>query len=112
MDGSLFGPGLITGTSKPFMLMDHAGHTRENLVADPFFTGEQGWLHLTGWKRGVMVAETLHYDFSDYPILFETLGVTPGNKVGEGPILVGTLKGTSALQEGPVTLFPEVTFEY
>jgi hypothetical protein len=36
MDGSLFDLGLTTGTSKPFMLMGHAGHTRENLLADPF----------------------------------------------------------------------------
>ena len=59
-----------------------------------------------------MVAKTLQYDFSGYPILFETLGVTLGNKVLEGPILVGTLKETRALQEGPVAVFPEVTFKY
>jgi hypothetical protein len=98
MDGGLYGPGLTTGASKPFMLTGHAGHTRENQMADPFLTWEQVWPHLTGWKRDVMVAESLHYDFSDYSILFETLGVTPGKKVGEGRILGGTLKGTRALQ--------------
>jgi hypothetical protein len=42
----------------------------------------------------------LHYDFSDYPVVFETLGITPGVKVATNPngILIGTMKGTRALQ--------------
>ena len=79
----------------------------------------------------------LHYDFSDYPVVFETLGITPGVKVATSipdDILIGTLKGGRALQivtsyvtafldfiifgkcsallEGPVGAFPEVSFDY
>jgi hypothetical protein len=78
----------------------------------------------------------LHYDFSDYPIVFETLGITPNVDVANNinGTLTGTLGGQRALQivtsyvtafldfvileksspllEGPVIEFPEVTFDY
>ncbi|KAK5285776.1 hypothetical protein LTS03_002420 [Exophiala xenobiotica] len=134
MDGGLFGPG--EGTSKPFMIMGAANHTR-NITGDlTQTTWAATWPNITGWKRDVTVAGMLHYDFSDYPVVFETLGITPGVKVATNPngILIGTMKGTRALQivtsyvtafldfvifgkcsallEGPVNAFPEVTFEY
>ncbi|KAJ9607092.1 hypothetical protein H2200_008164 [Cladophialophora chaetospira] len=134
MDGGLFGPG--QGTSKPFMIMGHANHTR-NLTGDPTQASwAAAWPNITGWKRDVVVANTLHYDFSDYPIVFETLNIAPGVKVASNPngIQIGTMKGAraleivtsyvtafldfvifgkcSALLEGPVGAFPEVTFDY
>ena len=134
MEGGLFGPGLLKNTSKPFMLMEKEGHTRENIHDDPFLTLEQVWPHLTGWKRDIIVADTGHYDFSDYPIVFETLGITPTNETVLDANNLGTLKGTRALEivttyvgafldfvihgkcsailDGPVERFPEVTFEY
>ena len=81
----------------------------------------------------MIVTDALHYDFSDYPVLFETLGITSGKKVANDKILIGPLKGTRALHivtsyvgafldfvihgkysmllDGPVAEFPEVTFE-
>lgn len=134
MDGGLFGPGLSIGTSKPFMLMGHEGHTRGNLPDDPFLTWETVWPNLTGWKRDIIVSGTGHYDFTDYPIVFETLGITPCNQTILDSILLGNMKGKralelvttyvgafldfvvygkcSALLDGPVAEFPEVTFEY
>ncbi|PMD12883.1 hypothetical protein NA56DRAFT_712646 [Hyaloscypha hepaticicola] len=134
MEGGLFGPGLLNGTSKPFMLMEREGHTRENAIDDPFLTLEKVWPHLTGWKRDIIVADTGHYDFSDYPVVFETLGVTPTNEIVLEHLGLGTLKGKRALEivttyvgafldfviygkcsailDGPVERFPEVTFEY
>jgi hypothetical protein len=134
MEGGLYGPGVSAGTSKPFMLIGRDGHTRES-ADDPFLTWEAVWPNLSGWKRDIMVADAGHYDFSDYPILFETLGITPTNlTVLEANLLIGTLNGKraleivtsyvgafldfvihgkgSALLEGPVVEFPEVTFEY
>ena len=134
MDGDLYGPGLQNGTDKPFMLMGHANHTRENEADDPTLSWQTVWPNLKGWKRHVIVAEALHYDFSDYPILFETLGITPEEEVAQGPLYVGPMKGTRALDivtsyvgafldfvihgkcsvllDGPVGEFPEVTFEF
>jgi dienelactone hydrolase len=133
MDGGLYGPGLTTGTDKPFMLMGAQYHTRGNKTAEPYATWETAWPHLTGWKKDIIITDTAHYDFSDYPILFETLGITPTAAVGAGGLHLGTLEGVRALHivttyvaaflnfvlhdkssellDGPVKQFPEVTFE-
>ena len=134
MDGGLFGLG--QGTSKPFMVKGHANHTRNRTGDLAQSTWAAAWPSITGWKRDVVVAETLHYDFLDYPIDFETLDITPGPKVASNPneMQIGLLKGARALQivtsymtafldfvlfgkcsallEGPVDPCPEVTFDY
>ncbi|KAK5132582.1 hypothetical protein LTR08_008841 [Meristemomyces frigidus] len=129
MDGGLFGPGLLNVTNKPFMFV--ANMSRYDV--DPYHTWTDGWSSLQGWKRNIIVAETFHYDWSDYPIVFETLGITPEGAVAAG-LLVGPMKGTRALQitttyvsafldfvfhgrcssllDGHVSEFPEVTFQY
>lgn len=136
MDGGLFGPGLAAGTSKPVMLMGHAKHTRDAAGDPTQASWAAAWPGLKGWRRTVVVAETLHYDFSDYPVVFESLGITPGVKVATAAdgIQLGTMGGKrasqvvssyvtafldfvifgkcSALLEGPVNEFPEVTFQY
>lgn len=137
MDGSLVGPGVFgspNGTSKPFMLMGHAGH---NLTSDdpfPISSWATVWPELTGWKRDIMIAGTGHYDFSDYPILFEKLDITPMNQTVLTNLLLGSMKGERALKivtsyvaafldfvilgkssellDRPVNEFPEVTFNY
>lgn len=137
MDGTLFGingPTLANGTSKPFMLMGHDGHTRENPSDDPILSWDVTWPLITGWKRDVIVAGTDHYDFTDYPIVFETLGITPCNQTVLDALLIGKMKGKRALEivttyvgafldfviygkcsailDGPLDEYPEVTFEY
>ncbi|TVY55099.1 putative 1-alkyl-2-acetylglycerophosphocholine esterase [Lachnellula cervina] len=130
MDGDLNGPPLLNGSSKPFMFIGSAGHTRENANDDPGSTWLSGWPKLLGWKKYLMVANTMHYDFSDYPIVFETLGITPANGTA---FYLGDIKGKrqleivtsyvgafldfvllgkeSRLLDGPVKDFSEVTFE-
>jgi hypothetical protein len=134
MDGDLFGPGLSNGTSKPFMLMGHANHTRENADDDSILSWEAAWPVITGWKRDIIIADTLHYDFTDYPVVFETLGIMPCNETVRENLLLRGMKGKralgivtsyvgafldfvihgkcSVLLGGPVAEFPEVTFEY
>jgi hypothetical protein len=134
MDGGLFGPGLQHGTSKPFMLMGSGIHPRDPAGDATQQTWAAVWPAVTGWKRDVRIADTLHYDFSDYPILFESLGLRPSAKVATENLLVGSLGGKrtltivssyvtafldfviygkcSALLDGPVSAFPEVIFEY
>jgi dienelactone hydrolase len=139
LDGGIFVPSLENGTSKPFMIMGHTNNTRYLDPPNPSTaTWAAVWPALTGWKREFMIANSNHYDFSDYPILFETLGITP-NVATIGPnnqtvvdnLLIGTLEGKRALDivttysaafldfvihgkcsdilDGPVKKFPEVT---
>jgi hypothetical protein len=134
LDGNLYGPILPNGTTKPFMFLGHENHTRENIDADPLLSWQTPWPSLMGWKKYAMVAGSLHYDFSDYPILFEELGITPVGEVATDAFLLGSLNGTRAFEivteytaafldfvahgktsnllDGPVQDFPEVTFEY
>jgi len=54
MDGGLFGPG--NGTSKPFMIMGHANHTRD-IDGDPTqVTWAETWPNITEWRRHLIVA--------------------------------------------------------
>jgi hypothetical protein len=133
MDGGLYGPSLPNGTDKPFMFMGRENHTRENIETDPILSWQTEWPSLKGWRRHVIVAGALHYDFSDYPILFEKLGITPVGTVATDNIFIGSLSGARALEivtdyvgafldfvvhgkpskllDGPVKEFPEITFE-
>jgi hypothetical protein len=134
MDGGLFGPGIPQGTSKPFMIMAAENHNRSATGDVSQQSWVEAWPGMTGWKRDVMVTGAMHYDFSDYPILFETLGITPSAKVSADGIYIGSLGGKraltivssyvtafldfvifgkcSAMLDGPVSAFPEVTFQY
>lgn len=136
MDGDIFGPGVPAGTTKPFMLMGQAGHTRNNTDDDPESptTWQQAWANLTGWKRDIVISGTGHYDFSDYPTVFEALEIFPSNATVMTNLGLGTMKGKRALEivtkyvgaflafvvhgkkskllDGPVKEFPEVMFDY
>jgi hypothetical protein len=130
MDGGLFGPGLETGTTKPFMIIGADNHTRDPAGDATQQTWAAAWAGITGWKRDIYIKGTEHYDFSDYPVLFETLGL----KATATKLLVGKMGGKraltvvssyatafldfviygkgSALLDGPVGAFPEVSFDY
>ncbi len=134
MDGALFGPVVEQGLDKPFMFMADMNRTRtnDNSPDDPFNSWYDIWANLRGWKLDIMLANSLHYTFSDYPIVFETLGIVPNATTAE-KLLVTDLNGSRALEivttyvtaffdmvlkcktspllEGPVAAFPEVTFE-
>ena len=55
MDGGLFGPG-GNGTSKPFMIMGCANHTRDINGDYTQITWAETWPNITGWRRDVMIA--------------------------------------------------------
>jgi hypothetical protein len=59
---------------------------------------EKVWPYLTGWKRDIIVADTEHYDFNDFPIVLETLGSTPTKETVLGAFNLGTMKGKGALE--------------
>ena len=134
MDGSLYGPVIHEGLDRPFMLMAHTNHTRVagNGTGDADSSWYDFWANLRGWKVDVMLANSLHYTFSDVPIVLETLGIVPNATLAAG-LQVTDLNGsralkivttyitaffdtvlkhkTSPLLQGPVAAFPEVTFE-
>ncbi len=134
MDGSLYGPVVQKGLDRPFMLMAHTNHTRtdDHNPNDPSNSWFDIWPHLHGWKLDIILANSLHYMFSDFPIVLETLGIIP-NATTANNLLVTNLNGSRALEivttyvtafldmvlksryspllQGPVVAFPEVSFE-
>lgn len=134
MDGSLFGPVVQKGLDKPFMLMAHTNHTRtdNNNTNDPNNSWFDIWRNLRGWKLDIILANSGHYTFSDFPIVLETLGIVPNASTASN-LLVTDLDGKRALNvvttyvttfldmvlkrrsspllQGPVAVYPEVTFE-
>ena len=134
MDGSLYGPVVQQGLDRPFMFMAHTNHTRTNAstASDPDTSWFDIWPHLRAFKLDIILANSLHYTFSDLPIVLETLGIVPNATVANN-LLVTDLKGARALEivttyvtafldmvlkdksepllRGPVAAFPEVTFE-
>ena len=134
MDGALWGPVVEQGLDRPFMFLAHAGHLRTNTSypTDPYNSWYTIWPKLKAFKLDLIVANTLHYDFSDLPIVFETLDIVLNKTVAEA-LLVTDMPGTRALQivttyvgafldhvlknktppllQGPSKAFPEVTFD-
>ena len=134
IDGALFGPVVDEGLDKPFMFMAHTNHTRadNNANSDPDNSWFEIWPKLRAWKADIIVANSMHYTFSDFPIVLETLGIVP-NATTAALLQVTGMDGMRALEivtayigafmdmvlkgkgegilKGPVDEFPEVTFE-
>jgi hypothetical protein len=60
-------------TTKPLLLMVHENHTHENIETDPYLTWQIVWSILESWRRHLIIDKKLHCDFSDWPMLFESL---------------------------------------
>ena len=134
MDGALFGPVVQKGLDRPFMLMAETNRTRtdDSNADDPYNSWFDIWPNLRGWKLDITLANSLHYTFSDFPIVLETLGIVPNATTADN-LHVTDLNGSRALEivttyvaafldmvlkckpspllQGPVAAFPEVTFE-
>ena len=134
MDGALWGPVVQAGLDRPFMFMAHSGHTRtdNSSSGDPLNSWYDIWPKLTSFKLDIMLANSLHYTFSDFPIVLETLKIVPNATVAAN-LQVTNLNGARALKivttyvtafmdmvlkdrhsrllKGPVAAFPEVSFE-
>lgn len=114
------------------MFMAHTGHVRKNSnPVDPFNSWFAIWPKLRAFKLDIILANSLHYTFSDFPVVLQTLGIVP-SKATEA-LLVTDLDGRralkivttyvtafldfvlhnkkSALLERPVPEFPEITFD-
>jgi Chlorophyllase enzyme len=134
MDGALGGPVIQKGLDRPFMFMAHTGHIRSNdsSPADPQNSWFDIWPRLRAFKLDIVLANSLHYTFSDFSIALETLGLVPSNATAQA-LQVAKLDGmrgqkiittyiaafldfvlhgkNSTLLQKPVPEFPEVTFD-
>lgn len=124
LDGTLYGPVVDDGLSRPFLLMGNASHDR---TTDPTWTAF--WSHLRGWHHDLTLAGSGHLTFTDVAPLSAPLhltGLFP-------PELLGTIDGDRAvdieqtyltayfnrflrhspepLLDGPDPRYPEILFE-
>ncbi|KAL2847497.1 hypothetical protein BJY01DRAFT_246724 [Aspergillus pseudoustus] len=127
LDGELWGSVVDKGLSKPFLIFGHTGHNQTNEASWASF-----WSHQRGWKLELSLAQSLHYTFSDFPVLVDgislsdearqliqatyagTIGALRGKQVVTSYITAAlqyfVSNHTSELLSGPSTSYPEVTF--
>ena len=72
LDGTMFKPLPESGLSRPFLFFGEEG-------GDP--TWDRDWQRLTGWKRWLTVAGSVHASFADYDMLAQQLGVDLGSRL-------------------------------
>jgi predicted dienelactone hydrolase len=113
LDGRMFKPLPDNGLSRPFMIFGAAG-AEDTWVAN--------WPRLTGWKRWLTVAGSIHPSFTDYDLLTQQIGLDFGSELPGTRSVVITrdyvrafvdlhLRGKpQPLLEQPSTRYPEVGF--
>jgi hypothetical protein len=72
MDGTLFGPVVTAGLTRPFMLLTHPGNARDT---DPSWGSF--WNASTGWKRDFQLQGSQHRSYSDLEALLPPIGLPP-----------------------------------
>jgi hypothetical protein len=121
VDGSVHVPIPATGLSRPFLFV---GRTESYTpgVPGPYSGWETDWTHLTGWKRWLMVAGTVHSSFTDAGVLADQLGIDLGASIGGERAVAVTRAYLRAffdqhlrcrpqpLLAAPSPAYPEVTF--
>lgn len=126
-DGEMWGDVVEQGLDRPFMIMITSNQT---IASDPSWSTI--WPKLTGEKYGLILADSLHYTYSDIPVALETLDITPNattmaaeqitDQNGDRSLYIITsyttaffdqvLKGnTSELLKGPSPQFWEIAFD-
>ncbi|MCI4066487.1 hypothetical protein MRQ36_29590 [Micromonospora sp. R77] len=89
LDGTLYGPVVDTGLSRPFLLMSSATHDRSDDG-----TWAEFWSHLSGWHRDLKLAGSGHLSYCDIAALVGPLHLTGMFP----PEMVGTIDGDRAVQ--------------
>jgi dienelactone hydrolase len=120
MDGHMFAPLPLNGLSRPFLLLGQQSFHGPGSVDDT--TWDDNWPLLTGWKRWVVVAGSVHASFTDYDLLAEQIGVDLGSDLtGLRSVEITrryvraffdlNLRGVAQpLLDGPSGRYPEVGF--
>lgn len=127
LDGTLYGPVVTTGLTRPFLLLSAGDHNRDN---DPSWA--QFWNASTGWKRDFQLLGSTHGSYFDGEVLFPQLAGLLGLTPAKLAALVGTIDPARAitvestyvdaffdqhvrrrgghLLDGPSPRFPEMVF--
>ncbi|WP_084678252.1 alpha/beta hydrolase family protein [Actinopolymorpha alba] len=118
MDGTMFAPIPEPGLSRPVLFLGQEAHGPAGF--DP--TWERDWKRLTGWKRWLVVAGSVHASFTDYDLLTQQIGVDLGSELA-GPRSVEITRRyvraffdlhlrdkRQPLLRGPSARYPEVRF--
>ena len=79
-DGALWGSVVQTGLTRPFMLMATTNQTRLNMKNTPDGSWYAVWPKISAPKFDVIIDNSLHYTYSDLPLICEVLGILPTNK--------------------------------
>lgn len=129
LDGQIGGQVLENSLARPFVLM---GTPEHNLTSDN--TWEEFWEHQSGWKRALVLADSRHLSYCDFPVLtelypaigdtftpedlellFGSIDALRGNVVQRAYIrefFDSVMRGRSdALFDGPDTRYPEISFQ-
>ena len=121
IDGSVHVNIPDSGLSRPFMFMGSSDFYVPGQQG-PYDDWEQDWQHLTGWKRWIMVAGTVHQSYTDLGVLADQLGVDLGASVDGDRAVAITRAYVRAffdqhlrckpqpLMSAPSSAYPEVTF--
>ncbi|WP_203990307.1 alpha/beta hydrolase family protein [Sphaerisporangium rufum] len=118
LDGTMFAPIPASGLDRPFMFMGQPAHAPGG--EDPSW--DRDWRRLTGWKRWLVVAGSVHASFTDYDMLARQIGVDLGGELtGTRSVEITRryvraftdlhLRGRAQpLLDGPARRHPEVRF--
>jgi len=121
MDGATVAPIPDHGLSRPFLFLGkQSSYTPGS--EDAVTTWERDWKLLTGWKRWLLVAGTVHASFTDLALLADQIGIDidaalPGSRSLDitrayvRAFLDHHLRSRpQALLDQPSPRYPEVTF--
>lgn len=87
-DGTVYGPGLDTDETRPFMLFGTGVHNATNDSSWSTF-----WSHLKGWKRGMVYQPAEHLTFTDEPMLLKLLDIDLDDIPSDVDLQIGTVDG-------------------
>jgi predicted dienelactone hydrolase len=128
MDGTLLGPVVSAGLTRPFLLLSNETHNRDN---DSSWA--QFWNASTGWKRDFRLLGSQHLTYSDAEVIFPQTAPVMGLTPAQLAAIIGTIDPPRAitvestyvdaffdlnlrhhdehLLDGPSPQFPEMLFQ-
>ena len=121
MDGAAVAPIPDHGLSRPFLFLGKQSNYTPG-SGGAVTTWERDWKLLTGWKRWLLVAGTVHASFTDLALLADQIGIDIGAALPGARSLDITRayvraffdqhlrSSPQALLDQPSPRFPEVTF--